>query len=383
MANLNLNNVRPGDLIMSSLWNQVLSTLQSHEDRISALEGATSGDGAPLIFSYTPASSIHVQDEFTLFGQNFGLPGTAVVTIDSSRVTTFEVGSNDGLLKFQIPPIVVNGGKNVTLTVTTSKGSKSISFFLLPAQSTTPTGDLAVAITAPSNTTFAAGKSFTLNYTITATTTLSDTYDLLPAVSVAGWQSNIVDSSGAVISNPTVFIGQAQSANKPVILAGNIQVVIPSGATGSANLTLTVRSQLNPTGLVQTSGNFAVVIGSSPVSSPNITVVPAAMPPRDYASDGRTLLVPTGVVGLSITFNVSVTATATNYAAAARVDTDSAHWHLQVTSPVAISAGTTPIAVPVTVNVDSGAAPSNLYLKITSPDGTQATEVSVPIQQHP
>lgn len=385
MANL-FDDVRPGDLISASAWNKVLQVLQSHEDRLNALVGTSTGDGTPRISSFSPSSDIHVGDEFNVFGVNFGLPGSSLVTIDDARITTFEPGSGDGLLKFQIPAVTVNDGKTVILTVVNAKGgSGSTNFFLQPARVTLPTGQLLPAITAPAGTTFAAGASFTLSYTITATTTLDETYDLLPAVDAAGWQVNIVDSSTPpkVVQSPTVFIQKSASASQPVTVQGNLQVVIPVGATGSSPIRLTVRSRNNPTVLVRTSGDFLVSIGSSPVSSPNITVVPAAIPPRFLDADGRTVLIPTGATGLAVSFNVSVVNSG-SYLAAARFDTDPSHWHGLVSSPVSIAAGPVPFVVPVTVTVDAGAAKSNVFLKITSQSSpTQATEVSVPVKLKP
>ena len=381
MANL-FSNVQPGDLISATFMNQLLAEVQSLEDRVTALEGGSTSttDGAPQITAISPASNLHVQDELRVYGRNFGLPGTNQVTVGNQTVNTLEAGSSDSLLLFQIPPIVVpTGGQNVVLIVANSKGSASTNFTLLPAQATLPTGNIPISLTPPPGITFAAGQKYIFTYKIVASTTVTDTYDLLPSVDQTGWLATIVDSSGNPIASPSVNIPAAPPAT-PVTLTGNLQVTIPAAATGSAHVKVTIRSRLSPS-FFQTSGDVVVTIGSTPVNSPNITIVPAPVPPRNLDTDGRTILVP--AAGISVPFNVSVVTTG-SYAAAARFDNDPTHWNATVGSPIAITGSVGPATVQVAVTVLAGASPSNVYLKMTSQtDTTQATEVSVPVKAAP
>jgi hypothetical protein len=120
---------------------------------------------------------------------------------------------------------------------------------------------------APNVGSITGGNSFTFVFTITASTSLTDVYSLTagldPASKTAGWSVATVDAGN---SNPLnqVTIQQGQNTTTQV----GVQVTIPNTpGVASAQITLTVASTTNPTGLLGT-GTTTVTVGAPP-PSPN------------------------------------------------------------------------------------------------------------------
>jgi hypothetical protein len=378
---LSIPPVQSGNVIAASLMNQIIQALSSLDTRVTALEGAgVTTAGAPDIQSYSPTTNLHVGDQLTVAGQNLWAAGMNAVFITlsgtSTRVTQFAT-QNDTQLVFNIPAVSVQPtGSLVSLQVVSpTQGSDSVSFTLLPAAVTVPTGGLRIQLAAASGTTFNAPGTYQLSYTINATTTLGDTYDLIPAVvatpNIAGWAVTMLNSSNAPVSNATLYIAAAPSLTQPTIVTGNLQLTIPSGATGSAALTLEVKSHLNPTGLDKTSPTVTVPVGGTVLLSSGIGIAPE--PNAGELDASGNLLVP--ITGLQLSVDVTIT-TPGSYSNVITFDNSS--WSAIVQSPFPYPAGTTAIQVMITPS--AGAQPSNLYITITSlANSSVATQVFYPV----
>ncbi len=246
------NDIQPGDLIMSSFWNQVLHALNSFDDRISALEATGSTGGGLTISGIFPPSPVHIGDTITVLGRGFGVPSTNSVNINGTPVNQLLAGSNDTQLIFKIPNLqgIPQAGQFVTLTVANPSGSATITFMLLQGQPTTPTGTLQVNLSpiavSPNDPLIIAGKPYIFTFTVTAITSMDETYTVVPTVN-SGWTAALVDGSGAAINPAEVLIPKGDPPNG---ITQNIRIMITSplgAATGvSSPLTVTVTAKHNP-----------------------------------------------------------------------------------------------------------------------------------------
>lgn len=135
MAN-GFEKVRPGDVISSVFMNNIIDNLQEMEKRIAALESQAPSTGQVVITGFDPANQERIGKVLTISGLNFEFPPTNnTVTFDGVRVTEFRSGSTDVRLKVVVPaiPRVPTTGKNVTVSVSTTKGSTERLYRILPA----------------------------------------------------------------------------------------------------------------------------------------------------------------------------------------------------------------------------------------------------------
>ncbi|HEY3836425.1 MAG TPA: hypothetical protein VGL72_07635 [Bryobacteraceae bacterium] len=260
------NPVKPGQLISAAFINSVLSSI---DQRLSKLEAAGGiGGGAMVITGLLPAGPLHMGDQVTVLGQNFGLPSQVVVTINEARVdaANFLPGSGNSALVFQIP--VVQGipptGQTVTLMVSNPTSAASYQFTLFPFPTTIPTGAIFATMTGPPQVgNINAGNSYIYAFTVSASTTLSDTYavtaSLDSASKAAGWTVAPVDPVTQQALNQ-IPIQQGSNAKLQV----GVKVTIPGTPVVSAGLvTVTLTSSLNPIGL-NGSGTTTVTLNSPP-----------------------------------------------------------------------------------------------------------------------
>ena len=381
---------KSGAVIESSVINLIIQALASLDTRVTTLEGGSQDTGVPKILDFSPKTNVHVGDPLTVSGQDLWAGGINTVYVQVGSVptpVTQYIYQSDTQLQFYIPGVFVQaGGSSATLLIVspTKGSSNSVSFTLLPAPVTIPTGDIRIQLASPPNTTFNAGTGATsakyqLSYTINANTTLGDTYDLIPTVDGAGWTTGILDGVGNVIPNATLFIDAAQSLSQPTIKKGSLQLTIPPGASGSANLLLEVRSKLNPKGLDKTSPKTLIPVGGTVLLSSGIGVQPTP-PSGSLDSDGN-LLVPVGSTGLTLIFQLTVTDAPQIYTLNARFDNDQGNWNAQVPASVPIQNPNAAKNVSVVITANSGAQNSNLYLKVTdSANSNNVTEVFYPVR---
>jgi hypothetical protein len=376
--------VQSGNVITANLMNLVIGAIADLETRVSKLEGAaTSTAGVPHILTISPQANVHVGDSMTVTGTNLWASGLNVAYIDLNgtltQVTRFSSQSNTQLT-FTIPAVFVQaGGSSVFVRIVSpTLGSDSAQFTLFPAAVTIPNGIITVQLSALPNTVFNAPGSgvsnYTLNYTISANTNLGDTYDLKPTVTGAGWSAAIL-SSGNPVTNATLYIPAAPSASQPVILTGSLQLSIPAGATGSANLVLTVVSHLNPSGLTVPSPTAVIPVGGSVLLSNGIGVMPQ-VPAANLDASGN-LLVP--VAGLQLKFLITVTNVGLYNLS---YSFNNSGWTASVPKTIQINAANSPVPLNTVITPIAGATPSNFSLTValsTDTSGNVVTQVFYPV----
>jgi hypothetical protein len=293
----NFTPVKPGDLITAVYFNQVLG---SFDTRISALESSIGASGGAMVITgLSPSGPLHMGDTVTVLGQNFGLPSQAIVTVAGVTVTgsSFLPGSGNDALIFEIPPVpdIPPLGQTVMLTVSNPTSAASpYSFLLLPFTLTIPTGQLTVTMTgAPSVLSMNAGNTYTFVFTITASTSLTDIYNLAASLDsaskAAGWTVATVQPPPSSGSLNQVSIPQGQNTTTQV---GVSVTIPPTAGVTSAQVTLTVTSSTNPTGLLGT-GATTVTVGSAP-PPPNtiplqVTAVTANLSGATFSGNNITL----------------------------------------------------------------------------------------------
>ena len=383
--------VDPGSLIRADLWNQVLHTINSFDDRISALEKGAIAVGQPII-NPLPPGPWHVGDTLTITGQNLGPIQSTVVTIGTATVTQFNPGSSATSLSFTIPTLFVTaGGTPMLLTVQTPQGSATTTIIVFPPQPTVPNGTLVLSPPTQSPTGTLGAGTFTFTFTFTANINMTETFTVTPNVDV-GWSAVYVDGGGNPIT-PSQLTIQPGSSSTPVSVTVPIKVVIPASPPPVGQLTLSITSQKNPSGLTKTAGPFPLTIGSTGVVS-NVNIQPSI----GYATtnpnyDGTSIIVPPGapvfvpfsciLVNAGV-YNVKVVPPTTNpgnlWSVSLFVPTQSPSGSNTGTVTTS-SPNTTVTAIAVQVNSLAGAVNTTFTLRVELQSNTTiATELPVPLK---
>jgi hypothetical protein len=382
------NDIQPGDLIMSSFWNQVLHALNSFDDRISALEAAGSSGGALTISGIFPSTPPHIGDTITILGRGFGVPSSNSVNIDGTPISQLLAGSTDSQLIIKIPNLqgIPQAGKFVTLTVANPKGSANITFLLLQGQPTTPTGSLQInqspTKVSPADPLAIAGKPYTFTFTVTAITSMDEIYTVTPAVA-AGWTAVLVDNSGTPIVPSEVPIpkgdppngiaqdirimvtspaGAANGASSPITITVTAKHNASLTASGSSSAPLTINSPL-PGGQDQVVVSFDSVFAPGSLTGGTVKIPPTNSQVRvDFKATIKD-------IGTPVTYNIALP----------QIQPPSALWTAQLKSAVQI---TTPGShlFSIALSAQPGAPAANLVVSVSSTGGQVVTgQASQPI----
>jgi hypothetical protein len=131
-------NVRPGDLIRSDLFNQILSDVVDLGARVLQLEGTqATGATAVKILALLPSDNLTVGQEVVIEGKNFEFSiGGASVSFGSKSVFAFKSGSRDSRLIVDVPQIdgLPKEGKQLPLSVSNSASSDVRMVTVTPSQ---------------------------------------------------------------------------------------------------------------------------------------------------------------------------------------------------------------------------------------------------------
>jgi len=380
------NDIQPGDLIMSTFWNQVLHALNSFDDRINALE-ALSATGGGLAISGMFPPPFHIGDTVTVLGRGFGVPSSNSLNIDGTPVAVL-AGSSGSQLVIKIPNLqgIPQAGKFVTLTVANPGGSATLTFLLLQGQPTIPTGSLQVSLSpvavSPPDPLIIAGKTYIFTFAVTAITSLDETYTVAPTVG-SGWTAVLVDSGGATVTPSEVLIPKGDPPNGTV---QNIRIAVtsPLGAGNgvSSPLTVTLTAKHNAT-LTNFGGSpTPVTIGSPPPGGQDQVVVSFNQVFAPGSSAGGTIKIPPSNTQVRVDFTAKIKdiGTPVTYNIAAPViQPSSALWAAQLKSPAQINqTGSNLFSIALSAQPSAPAA--NLVVSVSSTSGQVVTgQVSLPI----
>jgi hypothetical protein len=269
---INIDTVQPGDPITADAWNNIVTQLKALDSRVSYLESSTPGTNGQFAITGLSAATVNVGDPLTVFGAHFGLPATNFVTLQIGSQATnvpqsnYDLGnSNDGQLKFTVPPIAgLGSGGQVTMQIVNNNGNDKRTLTINQIVVSIPTGNLTVTFTGvknvgnPASNTVDSGGTYLLTYNIKAFTTRSDTYTLTLAPTIG--TATYVDNNLNPISPVEVFLPITPNGGPGVDV--KIQLKMPDGVTnGTGTMGLVATSKLNPS-LTQPSGAQTFTIGS-------------------------------------------------------------------------------------------------------------------------
>jgi hypothetical protein len=382
------NDIQPGDLIMSSFWNQVLHALNSFDDRITALEASGAAGGGLSISGMFPPSPVHIGDTVTILGHGFGVPSANSVNIDGTPVGQLLAGSNDSQLIIKIPNLqgIPQAGKFVTLTVANPKGSATLTFLLLQGQPTIPTGTLQVnqspTKVSPPDPLVIAGKPYILTFTVTAITSMDELYTVVPTVN-AGWTAVLVDGAGNPISPAEVSILKGDPPNGT---AQDIRIMVtsPLGAANGVSTPVTVTVTAKHNSAVTSFGSSAtpMTVGSPPPGGQDQVVVSFDSIFSPGTLSGGTVKIPPTNTQVRVDFkaNIKDIGSAVNYnIAAPTIQPASALWTAKLMSAAQISTPGSHL-FSIALSAQPGAPAANLVVSVSSTSGQVVTgQTSQPI----
>lgn len=382
MAKL-FNDVRPGDLITANFMNQVLAQIQNLQDQLNQI--AAAGPGGPPVINSVSSGPLHVGDKITILGQNFGPLSSTVVAFSGTAVSQFEAGSSDSVLVVTIPTLFVSSqGTPTTLSITNPRGSVSISVNIFPALPTVPDGTLLLSLVSKSPAgNFVGNTSFNLTFRVKATLNMDEIFDVLPSVDV-GWPAVLTDPTFTNTITPSqVTIQKGATTAIPVSVDIPIKLSIPNNPVPAGQLTLTIKSQRNPTKLFQ-SFTLPVPIGSAPVVSDQISPA-VAFVGTNPNWDGTTVLVPAGGQLVAVPFSVFLVKHGDYNVKVLPLTNDPLNlWKVTLFTSSQVTTtldNTTLTGVAVTVTAQNNAAPNSFTLRVESKTNTTiATELPVPIK---
>jgi len=263
---IQITKVKPGEIITSDFINSFIDTLQVIDTRISALETASPGGGAPIIVSLSPDPTevnLKMGDELRIVGKNLGTSTLVSVTVDKVDVKQYKQGSSDSLLIVDIPTIlgITDVGKDVDLVVTNLKGYDIYTFHLYPGETTQLSATLTVTNTVVPTTTIVGDGVTAYSYTFVVSTlsSLAEVYTLKPAIDKTGWVAKTYDENDKEITEVSIPKSQPTPSDTTII----VKVTIPTGQTGTGNLSLGLVAKHYPT-ISGYSGTVPITLGSTP-----------------------------------------------------------------------------------------------------------------------
>ena len=265
---IDLDRVAPGDLITAAFVNRLLEAVQQLNGRVTALEGGTSGPGAPVITGRAPSGDVRVRTELRIFGRNFLVPSNQnTVTLDGRSITQFAEGSNDTTLIVHMPSDFANLPRDFALTVQNRNGTSPPIVLRLVPEAEIPRGRMVVTNVTRSLGQINVGQTYTFLFELNSQTDIPETYELEPRY------DNAVGASASVWFAATQLLGAAGrqvrlTPNQPLTLGVN--VTVPANAQ-RVDLALLATS-LHNAELTASSTSIPIVIGQTgPVSDPSTT----------------------------------------------------------------------------------------------------------------
>ncbi|MBU8896480.1 hypothetical protein DRW03_24385 [Corallococcus sp. H22C18031201] len=277
--------VKPGDLISSALFNDLVDYLKAQDQRLTQLEASIA---VLAILDVLPAGLIRMGTEMRVLGRGFGTAGLNTVLIDTVMVTAFKAGSSDSQLIFDLPtiPNVPPEGRPVSLSVSNARGFASTTVQVGQALPTVPDGSIQATMAQAPTGTITAGGTYDFFYTLKVISNMDETFKLAATLQPTGttgtWVTQVTDTTTqrTPLPNGELFMARGDAPNgtvKQIV----VRATVPAGVTGSAKLRLVMTSKLNVQ-FTGSSGDFGFTVGSTS-QTPTIPL-------------SRTLVSPTGAL---------------------------------------------------------------------------------------
>jgi IPT/TIG domain len=285
--------VRPGDLITASLFNDLIEQLTALDARVTELEGAPGTPAGTVVISALDKTTVRVGEDLTITGQNFGFAlGAHRVRFNGISPTAFRSGSSDSVLICQVPPIpgLPKAGMPVTLTVTnvtfSGPGATATRTITVRPPEIGQAGNLDLVFVDASPDPVTAGVDNEFEFRLESDATLPTTVTITPQITVgaspAGWATAILDENRDELASGRQPIAPGEA--KTIF----VRVAIPANANGTACSLLV---QGTAAGLEPASpGAMALTVGQN--ADPDATFQLSAATTRLSAASGATVTVP-------------------------------------------------------------------------------------------
>lgn len=292
--------VKAGELITAEFMNDLLTRIDEIESKLDDLEAPNKN---LEIKSLQSSGAIRVGKQLSILGKDFGPLSETVVTVGDERVETFSPGSNESRINFDVPQIQSlvgeSSGKQFTLTVSGRHGFDSRSVTIHPFEPSVPQGNIAIRLAQrPDVDKIQMGKNYTFTFEIGVRSNMQETFNVQAGIDAdaqqSAWSATAVDATGNPLS--TVTLPESEVRTKRSI---PVEVTVPAGTEGTkARITLTVSSQLNPSGFSKTLDSTEIKVGAAPPESEAIAIQRRDVIQGTLADDGETVISP-ALVGYS------------------------------------------------------------------------------------
>jgi hypothetical protein len=238
-----VDHVNPGDLILANLFNLLLDGYSTLDDRVTALESGTVGNG--VVITGLSATSVQVGQTLTVSGRNFAFSvGSQQVLIDAFPVNAFQAGSSDTQLVFTVPTTINDvpaQGRSAVLSVGNGSSTAKQNIFLMPPF--VLTGGVDVNYVGPVTGAITAGQAAVFQYAIKSQANLNATFTIQPVITAnanaAAFNANlqVLDDTKTVLPAKTIqlFAGE----QKTFFVSIN---PVPAGSAGTFDFAVNAAS---------------------------------------------------------------------------------------------------------------------------------------------
>jgi hypothetical protein len=255
-----IESVRPGDLITADLINRLIALVNKHEGLLDA-------GGTAVTISQVLPPVARVGEELKVFGSGLEAANLQQISVEDTNVPISQIkpGSSGNLLIFDVPALLVPPtGKTAVVTVQSRSGASAFgSFHVLPAIVANLEASFQISRTAVSpDEPLQPNTAYEFTYAVEAFTSRDETYLLEPRLigAPSDWSITVKDG----VSEILIPRSQPTPSTRPVV------VVVTTGATGAASLTLGIRAK-NFAGVTGSSMAEDIAIGTQP-GAPNLDV---------------------------------------------------------------------------------------------------------------
>jgi len=288
-VSIDIQPVRPGDLIAASFANEIIDALTALDERLTALEAEGTTSPPPpatsiAITSVTP-STVTEGDVVTIAGSGFGSTlGDSNVTF--AGVPTTQIQSfSDTTIVCKVPGIpaldVPSPPSSVSVSVQVSNFVTSASRFItVQPRVVAIAGSLEVVYQDASPDPLTAGQANDFQFLLTSNASQSTTVTLAPTLTGAAWPVSLLDGSKQPLTGGAITL--ASGANATFF----VRVAVPTGTNGTAFQVGVAGS--TPGLATASSGNQDFTVGQFADPDESFTLSPTTTTPSGALS-GTTL----------------------------------------------------------------------------------------------